>query len=269
MNKDYINTWLDIAIKDIEVAELLFKNKLYSNSFYHFQQASEKGFKAYAFMTKIYKSEKDVYKDGHYSLKTFKDTLIEMQNGLETLKKIEFNNLIGNSEFELFSNNIMSNDFIPEKKDIIEYPSKFLNEYIQLFGEFKNFSFEFPKKFNKNFDEKIEMFFDSIAKINPIEAENARIEFKEFRENEEEFKAFMTNMEHHLLSMMNMLPSILVLMISNLISHNHNNISRYPEVDFNPLKYYNLRRPIIKKLPEFLNSLNDCLHKLKKINNRG
>ena len=56
MDKNYINSWIEIAIKDIEVSELLYKNKLYSNSFYHFQQASEKSLKAFLFLNKTLSS---------------------------------------------------------------------------------------------------------------------------------------------------------------------------------------------------------------------
>lgn len=59
MNKDYINSWIKIAIEDIEASKILFENKMYSNSFYHFQQASEKGLKAYAFIVKSFVSEKN------------------------------------------------------------------------------------------------------------------------------------------------------------------------------------------------------------------
>lgn len=56
MNKTYILSWIDIAIEDLEVSQILFENKKYSNSFYHFQQALEKVLKSYAFKVKIYKS---------------------------------------------------------------------------------------------------------------------------------------------------------------------------------------------------------------------
>lgn len=59
---------------------------------------------------------------------------------------------------------------------------------------------------------------------------------------------------------------VLILYYSNLISHNHNNKSRYPETDFTPLEYYNLSCPIIQKLPEFTQYLNSALSPLKKWN---
>lgn len=68
MNKDYINSWIDIAFEDLEASRILYENKKYSNSFCHFQQASEKGLKAYAFMVKTFTKEKDAHNTNHYTL---------------------------------------------------------------------------------------------------------------------------------------------------------------------------------------------------------
>ena len=69
MNKTYIKSWINLSIEDLKVSQILYENKKYSNSFYHFQQASEKGLKAYAFMCKTYTSEKEANNTGHYTLK--------------------------------------------------------------------------------------------------------------------------------------------------------------------------------------------------------
>lgn len=36
MNKEHIDSWVETSKKELEVSELLCKNKMYSNSFYHF-----------------------------------------------------------------------------------------------------------------------------------------------------------------------------------------------------------------------------------------
>jgi HEPN domain-containing protein len=41
-----VENWLNLAKEDLIVSELLYKNKKYSNSVYHAQQASEKAVKA-------------------------------------------------------------------------------------------------------------------------------------------------------------------------------------------------------------------------------
>ena len=94
MNKDYIQTWIDLAIEDLEVSKILFENEKFSNSFYHFQQASEKGLKAYAFMIKTYTSEKDANNTGHFTLKVFIDSVNERQKEIAFLKDYEFEKLI-------------------------------------------------------------------------------------------------------------------------------------------------------------------------------
>ena len=96
MNKNYINSWLNIAIEDSQIFNILYSNEKYSNAFYHFQQAAEKGLKAYAFMCSVFKSQNDANSTGHYTLKLFidqakqKETSFLIENGFD---KISGNNL--------------------------------------------------------------------------------------------------------------------------------------------------------------------------------
>ena len=42
MNKDYIQTWNNLKIEDLEVSKILFENEKFSNSFFHFQKKKKK-----------------------------------------------------------------------------------------------------------------------------------------------------------------------------------------------------------------------------------
>lgn len=267
MNKTYIQSWIDIAIEDLEVSRILYENKKYSNSFYHFQQASEKGLKAYAFMVKTYTSDKDAYNTGHYTLKVFVDSVNERQKEIAILKDYKFDKLIGIENLDEYSNNLgIGLNSLPQRKEIFEYSNEILDEILKTIRELSEYNFELPNGFKENLIEKMDLIFDLINKLNPEKVEEAKKDFKDFIKDENQLNDFIESTKEHLKNTLTENYYVLILYYSNLISHNHNNKSRYPEIDFNPLEYYNLSCPIIKRLPEFSKYLNTTLLQLKKWN---
>ncbi|WP_452221436.1 HEPN domain-containing protein [Lacinutrix salivirga] len=267
MNKEYINIWLDLAMNDLKTSQVLYQNKLYSNSFYHFQQASEKSLKAYAFLSKIYSSEKEANQTGHYTLSVFKNSLENRLSDYTILKQLDFENVIGIKEFEEYGLGLNTSlDIIPKKKEVFEYSGSILETIFKTIDELKKYKFSLPDDFESIFKTKIDILLDTIYELNPSEIEKTKTEFNRILENKDEFAELKKNLEKILSEMLNENFHVLVIYFSNLISHNHNNISRYPEANFNPLKYYNLRRPIIKKLPRFSKNLYSTITQLKKWN---
>lgn len=267
MNKAYIQSWIDIAIEDLEISLILYENKKYSNSFYHFQQASEKGLKAYAFMVKTYTSEKDANHTGHYTLKVFVDSANERQKEIAFLKDYEFEKIIGIENLDEYSNNLEDGlKSLPQRKEIFEYSNDILHEILKTICELSEYNFELPNGFKEHLIEKMDLIFDLIYKLNPEKADETKKEFNELLKDEKQLNDFIEITKEHFNNTMIENYYVLILYYSNLISHNHNNKSRYPEIDFNPLEYYNLNSPLIQKLPEFSQYLKSTLLQLKKWN---
>ena len=268
MNKNYIQSWIDLAIADLEVSRILYENKKYSNSFYHFQQASEKGLKAYAYMVKAYTSENDANETGHYTLKVFIDSANKRQKEISFLKDYEFDKIIGSENLDEYTNNLKSGlNLLPHKKEIFEYSNEILVEILKNISELSEYKLDFsPNDFKQHLIEKMDLVFDLIYKLNPEKADETRKEFNELLKDENQLNEFIESTKEHLNNNMIVNYYVLILYYSNLISHNHNNKSRYPEIDFNPLNYYNLNSPIIQKLPEFSQYLKSTLLQLKKWN---
>jgi len=263
MNKNYIRSWIDIAIEDLEVSRILYENKKYSNSFYHFQQASEKGLKAYAFMVKTYTSEKDANHTGHYTLKVFIDSANERQKEIAFLKDYEFEKIIGSENLDDYSNNLESGlNSLPKRTEIFEYSNEILDEILKTITELNEYNFEFSNDFKEYLIDKTDLFFDLVYKLNPEKAEEARKDFKDFIKDENQLNDLIESTKERFKNTLTENYYVLMLYYSNLISHNHNNKSRYPEIDFNPLEYYNLNSPVIQKLPEFSRYLGSA-EKLK------
>jgi len=269
MTKAYIASWIDIAIKDLEVSKILFENKMYSNSFYHFQQASEKGLKAYAFMVKTYTSENDANRTGHYTLKIFEDSANERQKEVDFLKDYKFDAIIGSEVLDEYSNNLKNSlNALPQKKEIFEYSNEILIEILKIISELKDYNLDFTIDFKEHLIVKMDLIFKEIYMFNPEKVEEERKDFEEFIKDENQLNDLIESAKEHLKNRLNEHHFVLILYYSNLLSHNHNNKSRYPELDFNPLEYYNLSCPIIQKLPEFTQYLESTLFQLKDWNNR-
>jgi hypothetical protein len=267
MNKNYIQSWIDIAIEDIEVSQILFENKKYSNSFYHFQQASEKGLKAYAFMIKTFTKEKDAHNTSHYTLKFFIDSANERQKEIAFLKNYEFEKIIGSENLDDYSNNLESGlNSLPKRIEIFEYSNEILVDILKTITELKEYNFEFSNDFKEYLIDKMDLFFDLVYKLNPEKVEEAKRDFKDFIKDENQLNDLIESTKEHMKNALTENYYVLILYYSNLISHNHNNKSRYPEIDFNPLEYYNFNSPVIQKLPEFSQYLKSTLLQLKKWN---
>lgn len=269
MNKDYIQTWIDLAIEDLEVSKILFENQKFSNSFYHFQQASEKGLKAYAFMIKTFTTENDANTTGHYTLKVFEDSANERQKEIDFLKGYEFDKIFGSENFEQYSNNLRSGiNALPKKKEIFEYSNEILIEILNILSELKDFNLDFTIDFKEHLIVKMDLIFKELYKFNPEKVLEERKDFEELIKDENQLNDLIESAKEHFKNRLNQHYFVLILYYSNLISHNHNNMSRYPELDFNPLVYYNINCPIIQKLPEFTQCLDVTLLQLKNWNNQ-
>lgn len=266
MDKEYINSWIEIAIKDLEVSKILYEQKLYSQSFYHFQQAFEKGLKALAFIMKFYTKESDTKNTGHYTLEIFKSFFKEQKENFSNIEKTKTNcNCFDEYNKTL---NLDINSMFPNKKEYYEYSSKYLDEILILFKGVDNTKIIFTENFKEQYINYMNYLINYIYQYNPVEAQNLYESVNKILEDDTDWKIFVENIKSHFNYTIKSIPHINVLFFCNLISHNHNNISRYPGIDFNPLKYYNLKRPIIKKLPNFICYLNFSLLNLKKINNQ-
>lgn len=112
----------------------------------------------------------------------------------------------------------------------------------------------------------MDLFFDLVYKLNIEKAEEIKKDFKVFIKDKNQLNDLIESTKEHFKNILTENYYVLILYYSNLISHNHNNKSRYPEINFNPLEYYNLSCPIIQRLPEFSQYLNSTLLQLKKWN---
>lgn len=80
--------WIGIALEDIEASTLLYKNGLYSQSYFYFQQASEKANKALWLLDGQIKKE-DVKSISHNQLKTPRKTIVKQIKNVDNFTLIE------------------------------------------------------------------------------------------------------------------------------------------------------------------------------------
>jgi hypothetical protein len=260
MNQAYIKSWLDIAQSDIKSCKVLFENKLYSESFYHFQQASEKGMKAYAFLYGFHNKESDAFKTSHYTLQIFIDTISsELKTDTEEQELFveESMEKLGLSESLKILKEYKS--LMPNRKDVVNPSLELIDEALNQLKEFKNIRLYFRKDFEEKMSENLMTYSNTFKEINANVGNELEQSFEELKKYPEFIKAYMKlSVRHQYI--------LLTLYHCAFFTNNHNNFSRYPGKDFNPKQFYNLRRPIVRKVPALLYHLQLAIKRMKKDN---
>ena len=78
-----INTWLNIALNDLESAILLHRNGKYRNSYFLFQQASEKANKAAVLFSSDF-TEKEIEETSHDQFKIPRKIMVQKEEKMKS-----------------------------------------------------------------------------------------------------------------------------------------------------------------------------------------
>lgn len=270
MNSKYIGNWFELAIKDVEVSNILHKKKYYSNSFYHFQQASEKGIKGYAFLTGKFTNENDAFKTGHYTVQIFKKTIKEIPKSIESLRNTNIDFLIDNKDLDDYFNKAEGFDSVlPNREENLYIQKNFIVDSLKFCDSISKIDFDFSKNLKNEFKLKFPVYLSWLKNQNPHSAILMEQEYNKLCKNEILFNGFFNDIRNVIKNELIISYCLIVLIYCNFISHNHNTSCRYPSEDFNPLHFYNLKKPIIKMLPELNIHLSKSLRHLAKINKRN
>lgn len=266
IDKEKVDDWYYQSIKDIESSKVLYDNKLYSQAVYYFQQASEKSLKAYAFQSKIYNTEKDARKTGHYTIGIFKSLVNEQEKSINLFNKIGISEMFPFLEYENYSENLkLADSQFPKKDEIIEYSSKQIEEAISLINELKEFPYKFDFNDKKMFRDLLSKWFENIKPHITDEKTKQQMntEMNTFLEDDSQLENLLLMSNKMINFSMQFVAPIQTLHLCNELTHNHNNFSRYPSIETTPRKYYTLRKPLVKKLPLLLEELLFAIKKLQ------
>ncbi|MCK4798001.1 MAG: HEPN domain-containing protein [Spirochaetes bacterium] len=273
---------IKIANKDLKASKLLYEKGFYSQSIFFFQQSVEKAHKGIALMINQI-NEDELLKIGHQGINIFKKQTVSHKNKCELLN----NNLHHFPEIK--TSNVFKDFNIQKQIDDVDFFSSFLkdikknkNELINMSAWDLNIILKCIEYFNSEYDmskknlSKFHVTEDIWAEIKTNIMEYLNIFQKYKSVNEEEI---MKNIEimgpkeyekmiKMVLGFVNKLsPIIIGFMYLDIVTSPHATHSRYPQNDLNPIKLYNKKMPLIKKLPLFFKIQEKILIELKSVNN--
>ncbi|RZN13782.1 MAG: HEPN domain-containing protein [Methanosarcinales archaeon] len=274
---------LKIAKKDLKATKILYENKLYAQAIFYFEQSVEKANKVLALTLNNY-SEKDMIKFSHDVTRIYKNWTIELKkryknlsrnlNQIPELKNTEF---VKNFDIEskkkecegllrnLAKIQTERNDLISistwELRDIlteINEKNKEIKDWIKSVSNFRlteNGWEEVKNDFFKQFENPNNINFTSSLR-------------KEMDDSKLSIQELETGIKKIYMQIIHIMSVSVYLYPLGILTLPHAVIARYPKEDLSPMDIYNLKLPIIRRLPDLIEKHSKALKILTEYCNR-
>ena len=266
---------LEIAAKDLKASEVLYNQRLYSQAYFCFQQASEKANKAFGLIGNIISND-DLLGIGHDQMKIYKRALVK--------REVELGNFIS-----IFNESpAMANAPFVKDAGFAKYHSSVKNSVLHIDslknydllklsnGELNNLLIQLDELYELKFDTSVvttqilkdhwEAIIAWVGTIETPEAKQGKLDMEKILSD----KNMMQEMVNVIrLGLINIIDSSFigsVLYACAFITIQHSSKSRYPFENHNPLTIYNKKLPIVRMQPEFMWYLEKAISKIKKMN---
>jgi len=273
-----VKIWNQISLSDLDSSFLLYENGHYRNSYFLFQQASEKANKAFALLGGKF-TLKDLEHYSHDQLKIFKKISVSQEGKineliqlLEPYPKNTYHKLFENTNFIEYRKSLLDEvSFIDSLKnyDLVNISIKDLNFIIKSLIKLKETQLKIPLNFDSIFKSKM---FEVANWIGQFATENAKEEkanFEKFINDEEKLNQLYNYMINYLFPML--IDSVFIyttLYFCAIITVQHSSLTRYPKDNINPNLIYTKQLPIVKKQKYFMTLLQEAILKINRINNK-
>ena len=265
--------WIDIAKSDIKSSKILLENGCYSQSYFYFQQATEKANKA-SWMLDGSLKESQLKSIGHNQFKPLRKNLISQKDNIDYLKllesKLDFiseNPFLKQVDVEEYKENlevsIKSIDKL-KNQDLFDFDESELDEILEMLEELKTSKLELQEGFSEKIKSLLIDYATWLKKFNSEQTNSEADELFQLLDNDEKFQDYLKMIEQLLASMEVLIYTSYTFYFCSILTIQHSNSTRYPqELDGkSPLQVYNRSLEIIKKQHKFLNYLDDALDRL-------
>lgn len=257
---------LEIAEKDLEASDLLWKKGLYPQSVFYFQQSVEKLNKAFGLKSNKVTVDMLQNEIGHKPLNIHVSILKEQKKSFENYKKFVEEKILNETDFlkkkDVNKHLKEINNFISETKALKNDPIKYANlqkEDLQqnldflkeLCEQLKNVN---PEEINVTEQACDELKTDLLSMFSGTKRKY-RAQFKSLETAINELEP--AKMEE----LLRVVVKIYVIMIYpycsclilSFIMQPHASLSRYPKGDFSPDVFYTKELPLVELLPTLIN----------------
>ncbi|MFY0603255.1 MAG: HEPN domain-containing protein [Flavobacteriaceae bacterium] len=265
--------WIKISEKDIEASRILYKNNCFSQSYFYFQQSTEKGNKA-LWMLLGSLNEQEFKKLGHNQFKPLRKIAYQQKENVDFLMSINDNiSFISSNPFfknlELHEQSEQLNELITfidksYSSDLINISISELDEILNTLEQLKNAKLTLPKNYKVILRKGIIDYTEWLRNFNSNGLKEERIEFERILNNDKDFEELISFSASFIKTIYNLIYTQLVFFFCSVLTIQHSSTTRYPDSEkkTNPLELYNIELPIIKKQKEFLSHLENALKKL-------
>lgn len=270
-NEELAYQLLKIAKTDLKASKVLYINNIHAQSYFYFQQATEKTTKAVALLLNM-STAKDTFNMRHdvFKLhqKNIKDGKRQNELAVDLARALPFLETSGFLEINKIEKQIMASEESMRlfenlrNYDLINIPAKEINQFLENIE-----SLEIKRaKLPSDLENKIEgLFMPFIEKMELNESKAAQYMAKELRDaiRSEEFGQFIR--EHFadvIKTTIHFLYAYSVLYFSGLLTIQHSSVTRYPDTNDpqkNPLFIYKKKLPIVRYQMQFLEHLEKAI----------
>ncbi len=262
---------LKIAKTDITASETLYGKRLYAQSFFYFQQATEKATKALALLLEM-SDAKGTFDVRHNIFKLHKKSFIdaaeEKSKAIDLAKALPFFETSGLIETAKLKEELGNSNkylhFLNNMKDydLINIPAKDIVLFLEKMQALNLKRLRLPKDLELKITD---LFMPFIIKMEQDESKAAQYIAEQIRKalGSIEFGDFIKN---HFTDLITTTAQIMyahgVLYFSGLLTIQHSSITRYPVTDNvlkSPLRIYSKKLPVVKHQPAFLIHLRKAI----------
>lgn len=267
---------MEIAKSDIKASKVLYKNKCYSQSYFYFQQATEKANKA-NWMFNGLLNESELKSISHDQFKPLRKNLITERENIDYLNSLETkisiiseNPLFNYVDIDEHKNNLIQGvKFIDslKNKNLFDFDQSELNELLQTLNELKVVKPEFPSDFSTILKTILKQQIIWLKKFDSKDANEGANELLKILSNEKDYNDLIELAKDFIETFIILTYTSYVLFFCSILTVQHSNSTRYPQEleGKSPVDTYNEDLVIIKNQNHFLDFLNDALEKLSEM----
>lgn len=267
---------LKVAKSDVAASEILYENRLFSQSYFYFQQATEKATKALILFLEM-SSAKETFNVRHNIFKLHKTHFFKAKeenekalNIVKTLPFFETSGLIKSKEIkEQLNNSEELLSFFDSMKefDLINIPTKDIHLFLEKIKSLDLKRNRIPADLEKWIEIFFMPFISEMESHDSILAKYMAKEMKAAFESEEIGDLIRGHFADVIESFVHIMYSYAVLYFSGYLTIQHSSISRYPDTNNpkrSPLRIYNKKLSVVKYQSLFLQHLKKAIIMIEK-----
>jgi hypothetical protein len=264
--------FLLIAKKDLKASQVLYEARLYAQSYFFFQQATEKAVKSlYAFIgtansKEIFDVRHNVFKLQHKEIEQTKKRNEAVKAIVEIMPFFEKLDYITQKQTEQKNKDLDDTMLlISELKqyDLINIPSRDLTKYLKHIESIKLRKLKTPNEAAELFKKEIDNFILNIEN----EGSPKAVWFAKLIKNEWEYLSldsrFILDIVESILESLNIAKVHIVFHYCSLLTIQHSSITRYFD-NRNPgplpSEIYTKKLPVVRLQPKFMKHLNEAMN---------